>query len=336
MKKQISVLFKMIVVLIILLSARPACAKPGSVAKATDKAGGWQKYTYNPVIPLGTAGAWDGGAIGSMTVVKVGEIYHLYYEAWGVRGDSDKDYSTLQIGHAISTDGIHWVKDPTNPVVPKGTGNDWDRNGTWDPSVIYENGVFKMWYGGGMDPYCDWGYAISTDGVHFIKHGRLSHLGHVEDDHVVHDRASGCYFMYYWDRQHEPEGLYCAQSRDETNFDFANARPIYLKGVPYQTTMYKFPNVFQENGQWVMYFGEFIRPSCTGCWTGYATSKDGLNWQVQNPQVMLCHDAFVVKMAYNLYYMYYGPDGYFDQKGCDIRLAVYRGELTALAGKAKK
>jgi len=31
--------------------------------------------------------------------------------------------------------------------------------------------------------------------------------------------------------------------------------------------------------------------------------------------------------------MNYGPDGYFDQKDCDIRLPVYKGKLSALAGK---
>jgi hypothetical protein len=319
-----------------------ACAQQNAAVMASREAvewaspGQWQVYTNNPVIPLGSPGSWDTGALGTMTVVRVGGLYHLYYEAWGVRGSNDKDYYTLQIGHAVSSDGVHWTKDPANPVLPKGAGNDWDCNGTWDPSVIYEDGLFKMWHGGGVGTNCDWGYATSTDGIHFVKRGQLSHLGQVEDDHVVHDRASGRYFMCYWNRQYEPEGLYCAQSPNETNFDFAGAQPIHITGLPYTNTMYKFPNVFQENGQWFMYFGKFVRPGCLGCGTGYATSKDGLHWQVQNPRVMLCHDAFVLRMADNLYFMYYGPDGYFDQKGCDIRLAVYKGKLNALARKPGK
>ena len=67
----------------------------------------------------------------------------MYYEAWGVRGDSAADYKSLQIGHATSTDGVNWVKDPVNPVLPKGNGSDWDCDGTWDPFVLRENGVFK-------------------------------------------------------------------------------------------------------------------------------------------------------------------------------------------------
>ncbi len=83
----------------------------------------------------------------------------------------------------------------------RGTGDEWDRDGTWDPFVLYEDGVCKMWYGGG-NAHCDWGYAGSADGVHFMKKGQFSHLGKVEDDHVCHDKALGRYFMSYWDRAH--------------------------------------------------------------------------------------------------------------------------------------
>ena len=276
----------------------------------------WQPYTNNPLLSPGPS-AWDAGALETMTVVKVGNWWHMYYEAWAV-GNYD-GLGAIAIGHATSLDGVHWVKDPANPVLPA-SANDWDAAGTWDPSVIYEDGLFKLWHGGNAG---DWGYATSTDGVHFVEHGQLSHLGTCEDDHVVHDAASGRYFMYYWNRQYEPEGLYCAQSPDETNFDFAGAQPIHIAGLPYTTTMYKFPNVFKYGSQWFMYFGEFIRPGCAGCWTGYATSQDGLNWQLQNPQMIQCHDAFVLPMTNNLYIMYYGPDGLFDQPADDIRLAFY-------------
>ena len=39
----------------------------------------------------------------------------------------------------------------------------------------------------------------------------------------------------------------------------------------------------------------------------------------------------MLKIAGDLWRMYYGPDGYFDQAGCDIRLALYKGKLADLA-----
>jgi hypothetical protein len=297
--------------------------------------GRWQPFTNNPVLAPRPAGSWDAGALGSMTVLRVGDRFHMYYEAWGVRGHSANDYYSLQIGHAVSGDGVHWTKDPANPVLPKGTGNDWDRHGTWDPFVIYEDGVFKMWCGGGIDTHCDWGYASSTNGVHFVKHGQISHLGNVEDDHVVHDRANGRYAMYYWDRKHEPRGLFRAESPNETDFDFTHAQPILIEGLP-ANSMNKFTHVFQDGGQWFMYFAEFIRPGCKSCWTGYATSPDGQRWQAQNRRLLLGQDAEILKVANDLHLLYYGPDGSFDQQGCDIRLAVLKGSLNDLIGKDGK
>jgi hypothetical protein len=320
------------------IAALLLCSSPGSRGAdeaASGSPGQWQVYSNNPVLRPGARGEWDAGALGSMTVLKVGEVFHMYYEAWGVRGAQAADYLSLQIGHATSRDGRHWTKDPASPVLRKGSGQDWDRDGTWDPFVLHEDGVFKMWYGGGENTHCDWGYAVSADGVHFVKKGQISHLGNVEDDHVVHDPVTGRYFMYYWDRKQEPRGLFRAQSPNETDFDFAHAEPIRIEGLKYPA-LYKFTHVFQQDGGWHMFFAEFVRPACKGCWTGYAKSQDGLHWQAQNRQLLPGQDAEVLKVADDLYFVYYGPEGYFDQKDCDIRLVVYQGKLSALAGKEAK
>jgi hypothetical protein len=291
----------------------------------------WQPYTENPVLRPGGKGEWDAGALGSMTVLKVGDVFHLYYEAWGVRDNSATDYNSLQIGHATSRDGVHWTRDPANPVLPKGAGDAFDRDGTWDPFVLHEDGLFKMWYGGGMDSHCDWGYAVSKDGVHFEKKGQISRLGNVEDDHVVHDKTADRYYMYYWDRAHEPMGLFRAESKNEMDFDFEHAESVRIAGLKYPA-MYKFTHVFQEDNRWYMYFAEFVRPGCKDCWTGYATSPDGLHWKAQNRRLLKGQDGELLKLADGLCLMYYGPDGFFDQKDCDIRLAVYKGRFDALAG----
>ncbi|MHC4281211.1 MAG: hypothetical protein ACYSUJ_13820, partial [Planctomycetota bacterium] len=101
--------------------------------KSDTKESPWKLYKDNPVITMGKEGSWDAGALGSMTVLKVGDTYHMYYESWGIRSEKTwaaEDYSSLQIGHATSKDGIHWTKDPRNPVIPKGKEGEWDRDGT--------------------------------------------------------------------------------------------------------------------------------------------------------------------------------------------------------------
>ena len=292
---------------------------------------GWREYSGNPVLEPGKAGEWDAGALGSMSVLKVGGTYHMYYEAWGKRGEewSISDYETLQIGHAVSADGVHWTKDPHNPVLPKSSkAGDWDAHGTWDPFVLYEDGVFKMWYGGGVGDECDWGFAVSKNGTDFTKMGQISNLNHVEDCHVVHDRGAGRYYMYYWDRRHEPMGLFRAESFDERNFDFADAVNIRIRGEDYPG-QYKFSYVFIEDGRWHMFYADFIRPHCGECYTRYAVSRDGLNFTFTRGGLVAGHDAEVVKASDRLYLMYYGPQGYFDAKDCPINLAVYAGNLNA-------
>ena len=300
-------------------------------ATAWAQPGQWQLFTGNPVLAPGPAGSWDAGALGSMTVLQVGAVFHLYYEAWGVRGHLAADYKTLQIGHATSPDGVHWTKDPANPVLRMGTGDEWDKDGTWDPFVLHENGVFKMWYGGGIDRHCNWGYAVSNDGVHFEKKGQLSHLHALEDDHVIHDPRSGHYFMYYWDGDHEPAGLYCAESPDETSFDFAHANALHIDGLDPQI-FYKFTHVIQHDGQWVMFFGKGDDP-CKNCWTGMATSPDGQHWTVKNTHLVKGIDGEMLKVTDDLWLLFYGKDGYFDRPHQDIRLAVFKGSLQEIAAK---
>jgi acetyl esterase/lipase len=299
--------------------------------------GRWVKYHQNPVISTGPEGSWDAGALGSMTVLKVGDTFHLYYEAWGVRSEKEWDaaeYESLQIGHATSTDGIHWTKDPHNPVLPRGAQGQWDRTGTWDPFVIYEDGLFKMWYGGGGGGKpCDWAFAVSKDGSSFTKKGQISHLGHVEDCHVVHDKNSGRYYMYYWDRRFEPRALFRASSHNETDFDFNNATPIKIQGEDYPA-MYKFTHVLHEADTWYMFYGNFVRPHCPDSTVRLATSTDGLHWTSRNKNLLEGHDAEVLKAGDNLYLMFFGPRNHFDAKDCDIRLAFYKGALDDLAESA--
>jgi len=293
----------------------------------------WKAYEENPVLSAGEPGSWDAGALGSMTVVKVDSIFHMYYEAWGTRSDAEwsrEEYNTLQIGHAYSKDGKHWIKDEVNnPVLPKGRVGEWDCNGTWDPFVIYEEGLFKMWYGGNKGDACDWGYAVSKDGQHFEKKGKISKLGEVEDIHVVHNEENGKYYLYYWDRHYEPLGLFCAMSHNETNFNFENAININIEN-DYEEAMYKFTHIIKRKYLWYMFYADFERPHCLHSKTRLALSTDGIHWKSYNKNLFNGHDAEIIQVNDSLIYAYYGPNGYFDRKDCDIRLMIFNAGIDEL------
>lgn len=288
----------------------------------------WEQYIDNPVIK-GDSGTWDAGALGTPCVLVVDGIIHLYYEAWGVRGDgySHTDYASLQIGHATSTDGIHFVKDKNNPVIPLGKEGEFDFTGSWDPFVIYEDGIFKMWYGGGVKPN-ELGYATSKDGSYFTKQKQLSFdLNAVNDMHVVHDIKAQRYYQYYWHRSAKPSTFVRVGSNNETDFEFDNPEEIRIDGEEYPGR-YFFSNVFIENGKWYMFYSNFI-PYVHGAnaTIRLATSDDGLNWKLVNNNLMPGLDGDVVKVSDELYLMYYGKQGYYDKADQDIRMAVYKGHL---------
>ena len=187
---------------------------------------------------------------------------------------------------------------------------------------------------------CNWGYAVSRDGSHFEKKGKIGNLGHVEDDHVVHDKATGQYYMFYWDRAQadwdqvmkgpvRPSGLFVARSKNETDFDFPHATRLTIEGQPWPA---KYTYVFRNRNRWVMFYGEAKLPGNPGR-TGMAVSEDLINWKSVAFPLVDGHDAEVVEAAPDLWLMYYGPLGFFDTAGCDIRLAIYHGQLGPLAAK---
>src|ERR1035437_1212309 len=64
----------------------------------------WNTIGSGPVLARSASGSWDDYAIFPSLVMKVNNEYRLYYLGWRV------SYGMMSVGLAISTDGIHWVK----------------------------------------------------------------------------------------------------------------------------------------------------------------------------------------------------------------------------------
>ncbi len=287
--------------------------------------GKWNIYQNNPIIKLGESGAWDSWTMSTPNILKVGDTIHMYYEA-GSSGLTD-----FQIGHAVSADGINWDKDPKNPIIPFGQAGEWDDKETWDAFVIYEDGIFKMWYGGttlNNDGIRDFqiGYAKSADGSNFTKVGKISHYtkGNVGDMHVVHDLRAGKYYMYYLDRSYKPYAMLRAESSNETDFDFDKAEIIKIEGDQGQ---YRCPHVIVEGEKWYMLYSFKYQDRA-----GIASSADGLHWKTQNTNILSANDPEILKIADELYLLFYCPVEYKmgHEPGSDIRVAIFNGSLNKL------
>jgi uncharacterized repeat protein (TIGR01451 family) len=126
----------------------------------------WTKHAGNPILDIGVGGTWESEDISAPTVIKIGSTYHLWY--------TGSDGSTSRLGHATSSDGIIWVKDPANPILNVGGVGDWDWLNLYSPDVLKIGDVLRMWYSGETLPLA-WqtGYAESSDGSAWTRRGIL-------------------------------------------------------------------------------------------------------------------------------------------------------------------
>lgn len=140
--------------------------------------GVWVPYASNPVIGPGVGGSWDDAAHGRPCLLWDGSEFRCYYDGY--------DGSSFRIG--LATAPAHtgpWTKHGSNPILGLGSGGAFDDSHVSFPTVLYEpddtGREWKMWYAGG--PSATWGtgdtigYAYSSDGISWTKHGQVLGLG---------------------------------------------------------------------------------------------------------------------------------------------------------------
>ena len=130
-------------------------------------------------------------------VLKIGDIYKMWYTGQA-RGFS-------YIGYAESYDGIHFSRPLKEPVLI--TERAWEGFSVMNPCVLYENGIYKMWYAAGetYEPNV-LAYAESTDGINWTK-SKINPIFVAEKENIYEqDRVGGCqviktddmgYVMFY-------------------------------------------------------------------------------------------------------------------------------------------
>lgn len=144
------------------------------VYRATSNDGlSWQLNT-SPLIEPGAQGAWDDKAIETPSVIVDAQgIYHLYYS-----GASFNDGpGVYAIGHATSTDGITWTKDPNNPILTTATNSDWGVFTVAEPAAVFnpKTQQIHLYYvsaGGSADVTGQFAILLATsqDGSTFTHH----------------------------------------------------------------------------------------------------------------------------------------------------------------------
>ena len=111
-------------------------------ATASSHTGPWTKAGGNPVLAVGSGGAFDDAGVNFPTVLyeptDTGKEWKLWYGA--------NDGSVQTIGYAYSSDGLSWTK--VGQVLTVGSSGTWEDEGVL-PGAVYKDGTtYSLFYAG--------------------------------------------------------------------------------------------------------------------------------------------------------------------------------------------
>ncbi len=131
-----------------------------------------ERITAQPILTTNKSNSWERASCFNAGAIKADGVVHLFYRATDVscNGRENKKYMN-HIGHAVSTDGIHFARDPDYVLGPQ-EGTQWQR-GCEDPRVIKADGIYYMLYTGYGGRYPgDYRICMSSsqDLIHWTNH----------------------------------------------------------------------------------------------------------------------------------------------------------------------
>ncbi|GEM_PF-2289437 len=222
---------------------------------------------------------------------------------------------------------VNFTPSPGNPVLNPGAPGSWDENIRERGWVMYENGVYYMWYGGWQGAYnlsvpqlLKLGYASSTDGINWTKHSAnpVHSQNWTEDVVVVKD---GNTYYLYAENEYTGDGdgalidLYTSTDRINWARYGTVLRP---SGSGWEAGDVGTPTVWKEGNTWYMLY-EGLGAGFAGQ-VGLATSSDGKNWTRYANNPVLSHANASRDIAIDsiikingVYYAY----GHYDSGGHD-------------------
>jgi hypothetical protein len=221
----------------------------------------------------GVEGTYDTSHILSGCVIKVGDKYQM----WPC-GHNGSKWGLL---YCESTDLVTW----TNHRLAFGWDHTYDTQNHHPGTVLYEDGLYKMWYSGSDGTTWRIMYCESTDGISWTNHQLVVSTGktYYSDKYTIKSavlKQGNTYKMWYGGYKNSPyEGyiIYC-DSTDGINWE-GHQMVIHNNDIPeIGYTEIRTSTVTYEEGKYKLLF-EIYNSSLTR-WLGYyADSIDGIHWE---------------------------------------------------------
>lgn len=229
--------------------------------------GAWTDFNNNPLFNSSINGS---GGHGQPVVYYDGAKYRLWFHELTSGGGAE-------IYYAESLDGITWIRSSMVPVIKKGNLGTWDSHSVQAGAVLFENGIYKLFYFGYDNLYNAWkiGLAQSFDGINWIKHPTpIFHDGNLNEARNTISgivKNNNLYYMYY--TKFNPHSINLATSSDGINWTKYNGNPILTKTQNWEGSgVYEGSVIYDENK-----FKMYYMTQGSGAF-GYAESNDGKNW----------------------------------------------------------
>jgi predicted GH43/DUF377 family glycosyl hydrolase len=143
----------------------------------------------------------------------------------------------------------------SNPVFTGTGGNTWDKNIRERGFILFEDGVFHMWYTGyrdGDNEAMHLGYATSPDGLNWKRYEKnpIVGTGWVEDIMVVKDKDT-----YYMFAEGKDDIAHLLTSKDKISWTEQGNLDIRLvNGQPISPGPYGTPTAWLEDGTWYLLY----------------------------------------------------------------------------------
>jgi predicted GH43/DUF377 family glycosyl hydrolase len=223
------------------------------------------KISKKPVLDIGCSGTFDENGVVPCAIIERDNKLYLYYAGYQL-GQKVRFYGFS--GLAISTDGGKSFKRFSK--VPVMDRTDEELLFRAIHSIFYDNGIWKVWYGGGSKfvdgknkslPVYDIRYTESDDGLNFKKKGKIcinieGNEHRVGRPYVIKDK--NIYKMYYgFGTESTIYRLGYAESRDGINWQRMDEKiGLTVSDSGWDSHMMAYPSLFRyRNSIYLFYNG---------------------------------------------------------------------------------
>jgi beta-1,2-mannobiose phosphorylase / 1,2-beta-oligomannan phosphorylase len=252
-------------VVLLLLLGGPTQLPTGKFPEAMVR---WVAEPGHPVFQGAGDDAWDRKIRERGWMVVEGGTYHLWYTGYNA------DHAgTRLLGHATSPDGVHWKRDPKNPV----HASSWVE----DMCVVKHEGTYYMFAEGRGDVAH---LLTSADGAFWTERGPLD--VRMTDGKPIPPGPygtptvwveGGTWYLFY---ERGDRGVWLATSKDRKTWTNVRDDPVLAMGpAPYDREAVAMNQVVKRDGVYYAYYHANAHKPWRDWTTCVARSLDLVHWE---------------------------------------------------------